>query len=198
VPREYEIRADFDRETIVVYQAYPDAIADAAVAAGRFVPPFSLNRMTWIKPSFLWMMHRSNWGLSSGQERTLAVRITRSGWEKALSLATLTSFEASVHRSREEWRAQFEAAPVYVQWDPERTLRGSALPYRSIQVGVGRQAIAHYVDEWIVGIEDLSPRVANIRELIRTGHADKATRLLPPERVYPITSEIGRRILLAP
>jgi hypothetical protein len=39
----------------VVYPAF----AEAAVAAQRFVNPFSLSRMTWIKPSFLWMMHRS-------------------------------------------------------------------------------------------------------------------------------------------
>ena len=28
----------------------------------RFVPPFSFHRMTWIKPSFLWLMHRRDWG----------------------------------------------------------------------------------------------------------------------------------------
>ena len=49
----YEIRADSDRDTIAVYQAYSPAIADAALKAGRFVPPFSFHRMTWIKPSFL-------------------------------------------------------------------------------------------------------------------------------------------------
>ncbi|WP_141653813.1 DUF4291 family protein, partial [Erwinia billingiae] len=26
-------------------------------------PPFSMTRMTWIKPSFLWMMYRSGWGM---------------------------------------------------------------------------------------------------------------------------------------
>jgi len=56
-----QIRADFDAATIVVYQAYPPAIADAALAAGRFVPPFSFTRMTWIRPSLLWPMHRSDW-----------------------------------------------------------------------------------------------------------------------------------------
>lgn len=61
-----EIRADYDRDTIVVYQAYRPQIADAALAAGRFVPPFSFGRMTWIKPSFLWLMERSNWGQKSG------------------------------------------------------------------------------------------------------------------------------------
>ena len=72
MPSEREIRADYDRDTIVIYQAYSPAIADAALKAGRFVPPFSFHRMTWIKPSFLWLMHRSNWGQKSGQERVLA------------------------------------------------------------------------------------------------------------------------------
>ncbi|APA98970.1 RNA helicase [Nocardia seriolae] len=79
VTGKFEIRADYDRDTIVVYQAYAPAIAEAAVAAQRFVPPFSTNRMTWIKPSFRWLMQRSGWGRKSGQERILAVRITRAG-----------------------------------------------------------------------------------------------------------------------
>src|SRR5262249_21257580 len=75
MPAEREIRADFDRESVVIYQAHSPAIADAALRAQRFVPPFSFHRMTWIKPSFLWLMHRSNWGRKSGQERVLAVRV---------------------------------------------------------------------------------------------------------------------------
>jgi len=78
MPKEHEIRADFDRDTIAIYQAYSSAIADAALEAQRFVPPFSFHRMAWIKPSFLWLMHRSHWAQKSGQERTLAVRIKRS------------------------------------------------------------------------------------------------------------------------
>src|SRR5262249_24127230 len=149
-----EIRADYDRSTIVVYQAYSPAIAEPALVAQRFVAPFSFNRMTWIKPSFLWLMHRSNWGQKGNQEHTLAVRITRTGWEKALSLAVLTSFHRGVYPSAEEWREQIGQAKVHVQWDPERSLRGAALPYASIQVGISRHLIREYVDEWIVGIED--------------------------------------------
>ncbi len=48
------IRAAYDNETIVVYQAYSPAIALPALQAQRFVAPFSRSRMTWIKPSFLW------------------------------------------------------------------------------------------------------------------------------------------------
>jgi len=53
VPPQRQIRADYDTRTIVVYQAYSPAVAGAALKAKRFVPPFSFNRMTWIKPSFL-------------------------------------------------------------------------------------------------------------------------------------------------
>jgi hypothetical protein len=60
--KQHEIRADYNATSIVVYQAYREQIARPALASQRFVPPFSLNRMTWIKPSFLWMMGRSNWG----------------------------------------------------------------------------------------------------------------------------------------
>ena len=70
------IRAAYSARTITVYQAYSPEIADQAVRAGTFVPPFSRDRMTWIKPSFGWMMHRAGWGAKPGQERILAVEIT--------------------------------------------------------------------------------------------------------------------------
>lgn len=92
MPSLHEIRATYDRDTIVIYQAYASAIADSALKAQKFVEPFSFSRMTWIKPSFLWLMHRSNWGTKSGQERTLAVTLSRAGWESALSRAVLTVF----------------------------------------------------------------------------------------------------------
>src|SRR5829696_961408 len=116
MPAEHEIRADYDRDTIVIYQAYAPAIADAALKAGRFVPPFSFHRMTWIKPSFLWLMHRSNWGQKGGQERVLAVRVRRAGWEKALALAVLTSFEPTLFASPDDWAERFATAKVHLQW----------------------------------------------------------------------------------
>ncbi|MFM7200125.1 MAG: DUF4291 family protein, partial [Myxococcota bacterium] len=58
-----QIRAVYDDKTIRVYQAYSDAIADSALKHQTFVaPPFKMERMTWIKPSFLWMMYRAGWG----------------------------------------------------------------------------------------------------------------------------------------
>jgi hypothetical protein len=194
VPAQREIRADFDRETIVIYQAYAPVIADAALKAQRFVSTFSFQRMTWIKPSFLWLMHRSNWGQKSGQERILAVRIKRAGWDKALSLAVSTFFEPSVFCSAQEWQEEFARALVHVQRDPERSLRGAGLSYYSIQVGLSRHIIREYVEEWITSIEDLTARVKKIYGLLQGGKADKVKCHLPPERVYPVNPEIAGRV----
>ena len=196
MPAEREIRADFDRDTIAIYQAYSPAIADAALAAGRFVTPFSFGRMTWIKPSYLWLMHRSQWGRKAGQERTLAVRITREGWEKALTLAVLTSFDAAIFRSPDDWSASFRAAPVHLQWDTERTLRGAALPCYSIQVGLGRRVIAEFVEDWIVSIEDRTAATRRMADLLRAGQVARARRHLPPEKTYPLIPDIARRLLI--
>jgi hypothetical protein len=196
LPAEREIRADFDRDTIVVYQAYSPAIADAALRANRFVAPFSFHRMTWIKPSFLWLMHRSRWAGKSGQERVLAVRITREGWEKALSSAVLTSFDGSLFRSPEDWDRQFRSASVHLQWDTERSLRGAPLPYFSIQVGLSRQVIGEYVEDWVTGLEDLTGRVRKMYGLIQSGQAEKARRYLPPERVYPVPPVLANRLVI--
>jgi hypothetical protein len=53
------ILAQFDVESVVVYQAYRPAIGHFAARHGYFGGGFSLGRMSWIKPNFLWMMYRS-------------------------------------------------------------------------------------------------------------------------------------------
>ena len=193
---EHEIRADFDRDTIVVYQAYPENIAAPAVRNGRFVEPFSFNRMTWIKPSFLWLMHRSNWAQKSGQEHVLAIRMSRRGWEQALASAVLTVYSPQAHGSKPEWADAFTRAPVHVQWDPERTIRGAALSHGSIQVGISRDLIREYNEKWVVKIQDLTPDVAKMRDLIRRGEVQAAARHLPPEKPYPLPPALGPHLLL--
>ena len=59
--QERKIYAKYDDKTIRIYQAYNNKIADEAIKLGTFGEHFSLTRMTWIKPSFLWMMYRCGW-----------------------------------------------------------------------------------------------------------------------------------------
>jgi hypothetical protein len=185
-----EIRADFDRESIIVYQAYGRRISEPAIQAGRFVAPFSWGRMTWIKPSFLWLMARSNWGQKAGQEHILAVRIKRKGWQRALSLGVLTSFEAKVHGNESSWRSQFENALVHIQWDPERSIHGKKLQHRSIQVGLSRGIIKEFTDDWILSIADFTQLAKKIRSLYLAGKRRQAKELLPRERAYVVDDAI--------
>jgi hypothetical protein len=198
VPNLREIRADYDRTTVVVYQAYCPAVADAALAAGTFVEPFSFGRMTWIKPSFLWLMARSNWGRRPGQERTLAVRLRRDAWDHALSLAVPTDPAAAAYADYGSWRRAFGAAAVHAQWDTERSLRGAGLSHYSVQVGLSRAVVREYAEAWVVGLLDVSDRVRAIAELVRHGRVAEAKRRLPPERPYPVAEPTRRRLGMGP
>jgi hypothetical protein len=188
----------FDDRTITVYQAYSPAIADPAIAAGRFVPPFKLDRMTWIKPSFLWMMYRSGWAAKPGQERVLAIQVTRDGFEWALAHAALSHYEPGTYDSQQEWTRQKLVSPVRIQWDPERSLLLQPLPWRSIQVGLSGEAVRSYLDQWITSITDLTPLAERIHRHVSSGDLSAAQAAVPAERAYPIPSSISARIGAGP
>ncbi|MFE9960378.1 DUF4291 domain-containing protein [Micromonospora sp. NPDC005299] len=189
-----QIHARYSADTITVYQAYPPQVALPAVAAGRFVAPFKRDRMTWIKPSFLWMMYRCGWATKPGQERVLSIDITREGFEWALARACLSHYDRDVHGDKTTWSRQLKTSPVRVQWDPERTLHLEALPYRSLQVGLSGEAVDRYVDDWIVAVTDITPTVHRVRELLRINDEQSAAAHLPVEHVYPLPAQIGVRL----
>ncbi|MGX1617903.1 DUF4291 domain-containing protein [Micromonospora chalcea] len=191
VPR-HQIRAAFTADAVTVYQAYPPEIADAALRAGRFVPPFKRERMTWIKPSFRWMMYRCGWALKPGQERVLAVDISRAGFEWALRHACLSSHDPRLHPDREAWRRGLRVSPVRVQWDPERSLRLAPLPYRSLQVGLSGEAVHRYVDEWVLGLTDVTGLARSVHDRLTDGDEAGAAALLPVERPYPLPADVAR------
>jgi len=179
----HEVRAQFDQETIVMYQAYRDEIAKPAIEDQTFAAPFSFHRMTWIKPSFRWLMYRSNWGQKSGQNNILAVHITREGWEKALSLGVLTSPEKKAFKSG-------------LEWETERSLRGAPLDHNSIQVGLSSQIIHEYVEDWIVKIEDFTPQVRKMHSFMKSGDKKNFTKHIPAEKIYPIPKKLKNHLLI--
>jgi hypothetical protein len=194
IMNEFEIRAVFDKETISVFQAFDPAIATPAVKHQKLMPPFSYDRMTWIKPSFLWLMYRSEWAQKAGMERILQIRIRRDAWEKALSEAILTTPEPHVYPDAKAWRKALDAANIRVQWDPERNIRNQRLPYRSIQVGITSNLSETYAKKWIVKIDDITPLVRKIHTLILKGDFEAAEQLLPVESIYPVSTAIQKRL----
>ncbi|KPC62087.1 DUF4291 domain-containing protein [Streptomyces chattanoogensis] len=179
------IRALHTERTVTVYQAYAPALGLPAARDGRFPAAWKRERMTWIKPSFLWMMYRCGWGTKDSQETVLAVEIDRAGFDWALRHACLSHYDADEHPDRAAWKQQLKAAPARVQWDPERDLHLAPLPYRSLQLGLAGEASRRYADEWTVAITDVTPLAREIHARMRAGDTGAAAALLPEERPYP-------------
>ncbi|MFE6223957.1 MULTISPECIES: DUF4291 domain-containing protein [unclassified Streptomyces] len=179
------VRALHTGTTVTVYQAYPPEIGLPTARDGRFPELWKRDRMTWIKPSFLWMMYRSGWGTKEGQETVLAVEITRAGFEWALRHACLSHYERGFHADRASWQRELRRAPARVQWDPERDLRLAPLPYRSLQLGLAGEAARRYADEWTVAVTDVTALARAAHALVRAGDLTAAARLLPAETPYP-------------
>jgi len=181
---EHTIRAVYDKYTITVYQAFNKIIAKSAVDNQTFVaPPFKMDRMTWIKPSFLWMMYRSGWATKENQEHILSIKIKRSGFEWALKNSCLSHFDARKHISYEDWQEAMRKSPVRIQWDPEKDIFLQPLNYRSLQIGLSGIAIEKYISDWIISIEDITEYCRKICQLVEQNNVNQATTMLPNEKI---------------
>jgi len=179
------ILAQFDVDTLVVYQAYRPEIARWAVSHQRFGGPFSLDRMSWIKTNFLWMMFRCGWATKEAQENVLAVRVTRTLFDRILKNAVPSSFVPELYADQAAWQADVDGSDVRVQWDPDHDPSGRKLERRAIQLGLRGPVLAEYARP--VAIEDIT-------HIVREQHG-KQPLLTPLEEVYPVADAETRRRL---
>jgi hypothetical protein len=179
--------ADWDEEGVYFYQAYNDALAAWAVEHQTLGGPlFKPDRMTWIKPSFAWMLYRSGYGRKHGQTTVLRVKLAHS------AVAELLDGSKCGHGGGGSWGR--------VQWDPARDLAMSekvgqrwlprrSLTQRAIQIGL-KGALSHLYVSSILSIEDMTP----LARMVETAHVGKEAavraevarleHLLPREREY--------------
>ena len=180
------ILAQFDEGSVVVYQAYSHSIGTFAARHGYFGGDFKFNRMSWIKPNFLWMMYRSGWGTKPGQEVTLAIRMQRDGFDNILAQAVHSTFVPEVYSTHEAWKERLALSPIRLQWDPDHDPKGTKQDRRAIQLGMSGEVLKKYAREWIVEIEDISDFVTSQREHALKGNRDLVT---PQEEIYPVRDE---------
>jgi len=188
-----EIRAKYDENTITVYQAYNRDIAVAAVQGQRLdaSPLFKYGRMTWIKPSWCWMMYRSGYAQKDkGQTNILAIKLTRGGLGELLSTACLSHGD-DVKAERH--------GQARVQWDPERGPGLERLEHRSIQIGIPASMNEKFLGEWIVAIEDVTESALALKTAVEenpsVGAAELVEKgLIPSENTYTVSEGIRRRL----
>jgi hypothetical protein len=177
------ILAQYDDDSIIVYQAYRPAIGHFAARHGYFGGEFSLTRMSWVKPNFLWMMYRSGWGRKEGQEVTLAVRLQRGAFDSMLVAAVHSTYKKDIYDSEEAWKERVAQSEIRLQWDPDHNPSGAKLERRAIQLGLRGEMLMRYSREWILEIEDISEFVREQYELVRIGDYERL--VTPREMVYP-------------
>ncbi|EBG6355094.1 DUF4291 domain-containing protein, partial [Salmonella enterica] len=170
-----------------VYQAYSDEIADSVLKNKTFVsPPFNMARMTWIKPSFLWMMYRSHWGTKDpGQKRILAIDIARTDFDTIFEKSVINNHDKNHNLSSNSWKEAVKKSDIIIQWDPERDIYLNKLNYRTIQIGLRNEAVINYTNKWIKNIHDVTKLASKIHSLVLSGNLEEAMLLLPIESEYP-------------
>lgn len=183
-----QILANFDNEGIIVYQAFNPSIAEEAVRLGTFGKGFNLERMTWIKPSFGWMLYRSGYATKHNQERILKIKLSHDGFLAILSQGIHTSFEPGLFKTEIDWQLALRRGEVRYQWDPDRDLQLRRLERRALQVGIRGSVVSNYVNHWILGIEDVTELAHTIKEAVAS--KQKQLPLVPEERVYEVSPQI--------
>ncbi|KAI1080658.1 ATP-dependent RNA helicase DHX8 [Whalleya microplaca] len=204
--KQRRIRAYYDEETITVYQAYNSEISSTAVQQQKLVasPQFRLTRMTWIKPSWCWMMYRAGYSYKDkNQERILALKMKHEHFIALLRSATLamepSKGTALGHTAETSKPPTEKSSAVKVQWDPERTPRLEKLGYRSIQIGISSSLAATWADTWVVDIEDVTEKARALEKELRenpevTDEELLRKGLVPPEREFPVPLDVQQVI----
>lgn len=103
-------------------------------------------------------MYRSGWSYKdANQAHILAITMKQSGLLSLLHSASISS------------SSDAKSSSIRVQWDPERTILLGKLPYRSLQLGISGDINKQWIEEWIVGIEDITETVRKWKGWIDEG-----------------------------
>lgn len=186
------ILAQFDASTIVVYQAYSEAIGGFAATHGWFGGDFSYERWSWIKPGFLWMMFRSGWATKRDQTVVLAVHLPREAFDHVLATTVHSVFLPAVYGTETSWKKQIRGSDVRLQWDPDHNPRGAKIARRAIQLGLRGETLRRYGREWIVRIDDITGFVAEQRQHVEAARLDML--VTPSETVYPVPETLAQHL----
>jgi len=156
------IIAQYGIDHIIIYQAFNSEISNYAVKNQKFGGnKYSFQRMTWIKPGFMWMMYRSGWAKKENQERILSIKIKKSGFYEILTKAVLSTFDSEIYESHEMWKELLKKSEVRLQWDPDHDPKGNKLARKAIQIGLRGEILRKFNEEYIISIDDITNFVSS-------------------------------------
>lgn len=178
---------EWDAEGVFVYQAFRDEIADYALLHQRFGGPcFKTTRMTWIKPSFGWVLYRSGYGHKPGQHRVLKIKLPHG---RLASILAQCRFVDTNKATKGEAEGAHGGSNGRVQWDPERDMMSAdgrepreMLRKRAIQIGL-RGRLSDFYTSSTISIQDVTELAHRVCEAHRAKPAKmrdtKMAQLVP-------------------
>ena len=171
------------QDKLLFYQAYNHAIANYALEHQRLGGnAFSYNRMSWIKPNFLWMMFRCGWASKENQERVLGIWIGKDNFENILEEAVYSSFQPDIYESEDNWKKALARKEVRLQWDPDHDIFGNKQERRAIQLGLKGKILKAFGTEMIREIVDMTPFVKEQKAKIDQRNLEEL--LIPEEGCF--------------
>lgn len=182
---------EWDAEGVYLYQAFCDDIADWAVANQQLGgPKFNTTRMTWVKPSFGWILYRSGYGHKPSQNRILKIKISHDVLGQLLSQCHCRDTNKATRSGRKMEAGGGNGA---VQWDPERDMMSAdgkepreMIRRRAIQIGLKGRLSEFYVQN-VISIQDvteLGHRVCQAHRAKKNNAMAELLPELPDERPY--------------
>lgn len=183
-----------ENENIIVYQAFNPNIATYAVDNQKFGGAhYSFNRMSWIKPGFLWMMYRAGWAKKEHQQKILAITLPLVHFKTILQEATISSYDVSLFPTNEAWKAALQNTEVRLQWDPDHDPYGNKQERKAIQLGLKGTMLKNFCTTWITKIEDITDFVHEQYQFVQNKETDKL--IIPYEEVINLNdTTIEKRI----
>ena len=188
------ILAQQTNEHILVYQAYRPSIANYAIEHQEFGgADYSYNRMSWIKPNFLWMMYRSGWAAKPGQEKIVGIWIKKTDFDIILENSAFTSYAQTSDMSHDDWKASLDENEIRLQWDPDHIPNGEKHTRKAIQLGIKGTLLKQFGKEMPVKIIDLSDFVNKQRAYAQSSPYEQLQ--VAEESIYlPKGNNLARKI----
>lgn len=182
-----QVIAQKEDDNMIVYQAFNPAIAAYAIVNQKFGGDhYSFNRMSWIKPGFLWMMHRAGWAQKENQERILAITISISCFKEILKQATISSFDSELFATKQDWVAELEQTEVRLQWDPDPF--GKKQERKAIQIGMKGLMLKRFCTEYILKIEDITDFAKSEYQKVKSSNIEEL--IVPYEEVLELNDNV--------
>ena len=183
-----------EQGNIILYQAFNSQITKYAVRSQKFGGPnYSFNRMSWIKPGFLWMMYRAGWASKENQQHIFAITLPIVHFKKILTQATITSYDTQLFGTEGEWKTELEKTEVRLQWDPDHDPFGAKEKRKAVQIGMKGEILKKFCTDWLIKIEDITGFVKD--EYTKVLKHDLNELMVPYEQILSLRDpEIEKRL----